>query len=62
MLYRLGRIFQILGMAIIPVAMAGNVYDQRLVPLGKMLLYCAIGILVFGFGWLLQQAGLGCEQ
>lgn len=56
MLYRLGRLLQLAGMIIIPIALAGNVYDQTKVPLGRMLMLCAAGMAVFGLGWLIQQA------
>lgn len=56
LLYRLGRLLQLAGMIILPIAIAGNVYDETKVPLARMLVLCAIGMGVFGFGWLLQQA------
>jgi hypothetical protein len=55
MLYKLGRFLQLAGMVILPVAMAGNAAEK--LDLKQMLLLSLAGILVFGLGWLLQQAG-----
>jgi hypothetical protein len=55
MLYKLGRFMQFAGLVILPVAMAGNAANK--LELKEMLLLCLGGILVFGLGWLLQQAG-----
>jgi hypothetical protein len=54
MVYRLGRLLQLLGLLLLPVAMAGNVMND--LDLRQMLGLAAVGILVFFFGWLLQQA------
>jgi hypothetical protein len=55
MLYKLGRFLQFAGLVILPVAMAGNAAEK--LDLKQMLLLSLGGILVFGLGWLLQQAG-----
>jgi hypothetical protein len=55
MLYKLGRILQLLGLLILPIAMAGNMADERLT-LGQMLTVSGVGIAIFFIGWLLQQA------
>jgi hypothetical protein len=54
MLYSIARFLQFAGLIILPIAIAGNLADQRLsVPQSLML--SAIGIVVFFVGWLLQQ-------
>jgi hypothetical protein len=55
MMYTLGRMLQLLGLLVVPVAIAGNLANERL-NLREMLELSAIGILVFALGWLLQQA------
>ena len=54
MRYKLGRLLQLLGLLILPIAMAGNMADQRL-DLKQMLGLCGVGVVVFFIGWLLQQ-------
>jgi hypothetical protein len=55
MLYRLGRALQLIGLILLPVAMAGNVAND--LDLRQMLTLAGAGIAVFALGWLLQQAG-----
>jgi hypothetical protein len=55
MLYRLGRVLQVAGMIILPVAIAGNVAEQ--VSLGTMLSLTLFGVLLFYLGREIQQAG-----
>jgi hypothetical protein len=54
MLYRLGRFLQLVGLILLPVAMAGNATND--LDLRQMLALAMVGILVFSVGWLLQQA------
>jgi hypothetical protein len=54
MLYGLARLLQFAGLIILPVAIAGNLADERL-SLKESLLLSAAGIAVFFLGWLLQQ-------
>ena len=54
MLYTVGRMLQLLGLLIVPIAIAGNLADERL-NLKESLELSAAGILVFSVGWLLQQ-------
>jgi len=54
MRYKLGRVLQFIGLAILPIAMAGNAVDR--LTLKDMLVLTAAGILVFFVGWLLQQS------
>jgi hypothetical protein len=55
MLYKLGRFLQLLGLLILPIAMAGNMVDERL-SLKHMLFLAGAGVVVFFLGWLLQQS------
>ena len=57
MLYKLGRFLQIVGMILLPLAIAGNLSPERPMDLRSSLTLSAIGIIVFGAGYLLQQAG-----
>ena len=53
MRYKLGRFFQFIGLIILPVAIAGNLADN--LTLWQSLSLSASGMLLFYFGWLLQQ-------
>jgi hypothetical protein len=55
MLYRLGRALQLVGLLLLPLAMAGNVSNN--LDLRQMLTVAGLGIGIFSIGWLLQQAG-----
>ncbi len=55
MLYRLGRLFQLAGLIILPVAIAGNVAER--LTLWQSLSLSAAGVTVFYFGKLLQERG-----
>lgn len=57
MLYKLGRVLQIVGMIIVPVAIAGNLSPEHTLDLRESLTLSAIGVIVFGVGYFLQQAG-----
>jgi hypothetical protein len=57
MLYRIGRFLQVLGLILLPVAIAGNVAPDQPLDLRASLSLSALGMLTFGLGWLLQQAG-----
>jgi hypothetical protein len=58
MLYKLGRVLQLIGLILLPLAIAGNLAPepQRL-DLWVSLKLSAVGVLVFGLGYLLQQMG-----
>lgn len=56
-LYQLGRFLQLIGMIMLPLAIAGNLSPQNPLELRTSLTISAIGILIFGLGWLIQQAG-----
>jgi hypothetical protein len=62
MLYRIGRSLQVVGMILLPIAIAGNLApgDQpgtNQLDLRTSLTISAVGILVFVLGYLIQQAG-----
>jgi hypothetical protein len=57
MVYKLGRALQVAGMIILPVGVVGNILDQTKVTLQDSLMVAAVGLGVFGLGWVLQQAG-----
>ena len=57
MLYKLGRVLQVIGMIMLPVAMAGNLAPNEPLDLRASLTLSGIGIGVFTLGWLLQQRG-----
>jgi hypothetical protein len=56
MLYKLGRFLQLLGLLIVPAALAGNAARQDLVDLKMMLFIAGLGMAVFALGWWIQQA------
>jgi hypothetical protein len=55
-MYTLGRFLQLIGLILLPVAIAGNAAQERL-SLKDSLGLSAVGVLIFSVGWLLQQAG-----
>jgi hypothetical protein len=57
MLYKAGRALQVLGMIILPVAIAGNLVPDQPLDLRASLTLSAVGVAVFGLGYLLQQLG-----
>jgi hypothetical protein len=56
MLYKVGRFLQLVGLFLLPVAIAGNVAREDQVNLKLSLTLSAVGIAVFVLGWWLQQA------
>jgi hypothetical protein len=54
MLYNLGRFLQLIGLLILPIAMAGEMAES--LSLGRMLVWACVGIGIFLFGRMLQQA------
>jgi hypothetical protein len=56
-LYRLGRLLQVVGMVMLPLAIAGNLSPNDPMPLGTSLTLSAVGVAVFLVGYLMQQAG-----
>jgi hypothetical protein len=57
MLYKLGRFLQVVGMILLPVAIAGNLAPDSPLSLWTSLTISAIGVAIFTLGWLIQQAG-----
>jgi hypothetical protein len=57
MLYKLGRVLQIIGMILLPVGIAGQIARPDEVSVGKMLLICTAGMAIFALGWWLQRWG-----
>jgi hypothetical protein len=59
LLYKLGRLLQVVGMVLLPLAVAGNLVPEEAhrLDLRTSLTLSGIGVAVFGLGWLLQQAG-----
>ncbi len=55
MRYRLGRLLQLIGMVLLPLAIAGNLADPERVSVRDSLMLSGAGVLVFCVGWLLQQ-------
>ncbi|MSU78477.1 MAG: hypothetical protein EXS16_10330 [Gemmataceae bacterium] len=53
MQYSTGRFLQLLGMLILPIAMAGEIAESH--GLGRMLQWAVVGIVVFGIGWTMTQ-------
>ena len=57
MVYKLGRLLQIVGLILLPVAMAGNLVPEQALTLGNMLTLMIVGVVVFLIGWALQEVG-----
>jgi hypothetical protein len=57
LLYRLGRLLQLAGLILLPVAISGNIADPERIDLRASLTMSAIGVCIFALGWLLQQSG-----
>jgi hypothetical protein len=55
MLYKLGRFLQLVGLLLLPVAMAGQATESM--SLWRMLIIAGVGVCVFGLGVMLQNAG-----
>ena len=57
MWYKLGRLLQLIGLILLPLAIAGNLSPERPMDLRASLTLSAVGVIVFGLGYLLQQMG-----
>ena len=57
MLYRLGRLLQVIGMILLPLAIVANLAPKDAIDLKTSLTLSGIGVVVFFVGWLVQQAG-----
>ena len=56
-LYKLGRAMQLVGMILLPLAIAGNLSPEHTLDLKESLMLSGTGVVVFIVGWFLQQAG-----
>lgn len=56
MRYKLGRTLQLIGLVLLPIAMAGNLARPDAFGLWYTLGLSSIGVLAFTLGWLLQQS------
>jgi hypothetical protein len=54
MLYKIGRLLQLLGLLVLPIAMAGELSESM--SLSKMLTWACVGTVLFMAGWMLQQS------
>jgi hypothetical protein len=58
MLYKLGRLLQTIGLTLLPLAIAGNLVQKpHGIDLRTSLTMSAIGMIIFGLGYWLQQLG-----
>jgi hypothetical protein len=48
---------QLVGMILLPLAIAGNLSPENTLTLKQSLTLSGTGVVVFIVGWLLQQAG-----
>ena len=55
MLYKMGRLLQLVGLLILPIAIAGEIAESM--SLGRMLVWATLGIVVFMTGRWMQGAG-----
>jgi hypothetical protein len=55
--YKLGRFLQLVGLILLPVAMAGNLAPDTPVSLWRMLLLCGVGVALFMLGRIIQNMG-----
>ncbi len=53
MLYGLGRFLQLLGLLMLPAAIAGELADK--IDLKTSLAFSSSGIVIFVIGWLIQR-------
>lgn len=56
-LYHIGRVLQLVGMLLLPLAIAGNLTPNDPMDLKTSLLISGIGVCVFLVGYLLTNAG-----
>jgi hypothetical protein len=48
---------QLIGMILLPLAIVANISPTDPVDLKTSLTMPGVGVLIFGLGWLIQQAG-----
>jgi hypothetical protein len=54
-MFAIARFLQFVGLLILPIAIAGNLANERL-SLMESLKLSTVGIIIFSAGWLLQQS------
>lgn len=54
-LYQIGRGLQLIGLLLLPIAIAGNLVPNEPLTLGQSFTVTAVGLCVFGVGFFLQQ-------
>jgi hypothetical protein len=57
LLYGLGRFLQLVGLIMLPFAIAGNLGAGEPLDLRQSLTVSGLGVAVFVVGWALQRAG-----
>jgi len=57
MLYKLGRFLQVVGMILVPIAIAGNLAPDTPLDLRTSLTLSFLGVGIFSLGYLIQQVG-----
>jgi hypothetical protein len=57
MRYKLGRFLQLVGLILLPVAMAGNLAPDTPLSLWRMLLLAGVGVALFALGRVIQNTG-----
>jgi hypothetical protein len=57
MRYKLGRFLQLVGLILLPVAIAGNIAPDAPLSLWRSLGLSGAGVAVFALGWFLQNTG-----
>ncbi len=56
-LYRLGRLLQLIGLILLPLAIVANISPTNEIDLKTSLMLSGFGVAIFILGWLIQQAG-----
>jgi hypothetical protein len=59
MWYKFGRLLQVVGLILLPLAMAGNLVPDAPISLRNMLALMALGVVIFFVGWKMQEIGKG---
>jgi hypothetical protein len=57
MVYKVGRFLQLIGMVLLPIAIAGQIAEA--LTLGQMLTWASVGVVFFMVGYWMQQSGRG---
>jgi hypothetical protein len=57
MLYKLGRLLQVVGLVVMLQGVAGNIIDPQRVSQTQIYLFALAGVVIFGIGYSIQQSG-----